>query len=317
MPLWANLHGGYVIGLALVAMFAAAQWWDRHETNGPSWRHVIAVGAAGFVLTGINPYTWHIWAYPFTYFYGENASMRLIDEWQSPDFHQLRNAPIAVMLVLAMVAGVNGRRFDAWRTLLMLALGAMALQSMRHAVLFGLAWPVIVGPALAERWEWWRREQIVTRGLPSMNWALLAGTTAAMVAVLFISPRGVPLRAAPTEGALGPPAEAAAVVEREYPGARMFNEYGWGGYLIYRLFPHNQVFIDGRADLHGALVTEYDNAIRGRGWEHLFARYGIELALLRPGVPLASQLRAAGWTVAYEDDRQVLLVAPKDAAPSR
>ena len=105
--LWANLHGGYVIGLALLAMFAAAQWWDGRgasERVGPSWKHVAIVLGVAFLVAGINPYTYKLWLYPFTYLTGGNASLAQLDEWQSPDFHQARNLP------LALLAGVGPRR---------------------------------------------------------------------------------------------------------------------------------------------------------------------------------------------------------------
>ena len=73
--LWANLHGGYVIGLVLIAMFGAAQWWDRSDTRGPSWRHVAIVGACAFLVAGVNPYTYKLWRYPLIVPGGSNPSL--------------------------------------------------------------------------------------------------------------------------------------------------------------------------------------------------------------------------------------------------
>ena len=161
--LWANLHGGYVIGLVLIAMFAAAQWWDRSDTRGPSWRHIAIVGACAFLVAGVNPYTYKLWEYPLTYLGGSNSSMVTVDEWQSPDFHELRNIPLALLIIIAMAFGANGRRFDAWRTLLIAVFGLMALQSMRHQPLFAIAWACALGPALLERWPWWGRRRSAAR----------------------------------------------------------------------------------------------------------------------------------------------------------
>src|SRR5262249_22978871 len=46
------------------------------------------------------------------------------------------------------------------------------------------------------------------------------------------------------------PVQAATVVEERKCPAPLFNEYGWGSFLIWRL-PFLPVSIDGRADLHG------------------------------------------------------------------
>jgi hypothetical protein len=309
MPLWANLHGGYVIGLALIAIFAVAQRVDG-RVPGATWRHACAVLAAGFVLTVLNPYTWRLWLYPLTYFMGENESLRRIDEWQSPDFHQIRSMPLAALLLLTIVTGVAGRRLDAWRTALLVVFGAMALQSMRHQTLFALAWAPCVAPALVERWAWWRREDVGSPGVPSFNYALLAGGAAALLMVVLVSPSGLPLRSAPVAGSMPFPEASAAYVAREHPGARIFNEYGWGGFLIERLYPTNQVYIDGRADLHGALVEEYQRVIRGDGWREAFARHGITVAIVPPSLPLVRELRGAGWTVGYANAHEAALISP-------
>ncbi len=41
------------------------------------------------------------------------------------------------------------------------------------------------------------------------------------------------------------------------PPQPIYNEYIWGGYLIWRLYPDYRVYIDGRADVYGdSLVNE-------------------------------------------------------------
>lgn len=309
MLVWANLHGGYVIGLTMLLLFAGAQWWDRKQATGPNWRHVLAVVAVSFALTGVNPYTWHVWLYPFTYFGGGNASLAQVDEWASPDFHQLRNAPLAVLLLTGLLFGANGRRFDAWRTSLMLLFGAMALQSMRHQPLFAIAWAAVIGPALLERWPGWGRTA-ERRNVASLNYGLLAAGVAALLTVILASPAGIPLRATPTGGAVPQPVAGAAFIEANYPQARVFNQYEWGGYLIDRWYPERRVFIDGRADLYGAMVVDYDRYVRGQNWQPAFERYGVTVALISPWLPLAASLKAAGWSAAYADADQVVLVAP-------
>lgn len=312
--LWANLHGGYVIGLALMAMLAAAQWWDRRTTAGPGWKHVALVLGAAFLAAGINPYTYKLWLYPLTYFTGGNASLAQLDEWQSPDFHQARNLPLAALLVAGLIAGANGRRFDAWRSLLVAAFGLMALQSMRHQPLYAIAWTAAAGPALLDRWPSWGRTPERRASPRMLNYGLLAAGVAALLTVVVSSPNGLPLRAAPTGGSMPYPVAGAAWIDAHQHGARIFNAYEWGGYVIDRLYPDERVFIDGRADLYGPLVVEYDGITRGEGWQEAFDRYGVDVVLLPPKLPIVEKLRAAGWTTGYEDGDQVALVRPGGAS---
>lgn len=315
LMLWANLHGGYVIGLVVLALFAGSQWWDRARTRGPHWAHAVVVAVAAFVATGINPYTYRIWLYPFTYFVGDNASLAAIDEWQSPNFHEMRNLPLWVLLTLGLVIGGSGKKFDIWRVSLLVVFGAMTMQSMRHQPLFAIVWSVAIGVSLVERWDWWKEARLTSLGTPFLNLAITAGGAAALVAVVFASPRGLPFRQPPTGGSMPYPAAGAAYVKAELPSVRVFNEYSWGGYLIDQLYPNNQVFIDGRADLHGALVVKYELIAQADGWRETFDSYGIEVAIIPPWFPLATALEDAGWRTAYRDGIEVVLVAPSRQPP--
>jgi hypothetical protein len=90
---------------------------------------------------------------------------------------------------------------------------------------------------------------------------------------------------------------------------RVFNAYGWGGYLIWKLYPQRRVFIDGRADVYGdALVERYLSAEGGeRGWHATLDEYDINAAMLAPDAPLASLLATdAGWRKVYEDKQAVI-----------
>ncbi|MDP9237486.1 MAG: hypothetical protein M3P30_08845 [Chloroflexota bacterium] len=310
MVLWANLHAGYVIGLVLLALLAVSQWWDRRTTAGPRWQHVALVLGIAFLATAINPATYRLWEYPLTYVRG-NPSLARVDEWQSPNFHQQRNAALALLLLSGMLIGANGRRFDAWRTLLMLAFGVMALQAMRHQPLFAIVWAAVVGPSLLERWPWWGKTAARRGGVSSINYALLAAGMASLLTVLLASPHGIPLWSAPTGGAIPQPVAGASYIDEHYQGARIFNQYEWGGYLIDRLYPRESIFIDGRADPYGSLVVEYGALVQGqRDWQATFDQYSVDVALLSPRLPIVKQLKQAGWSVGYEDADQIVLAKP-------
>jgi hypothetical protein len=313
MALWANLHGGYVIGLVLIALLACSQWWDRKSRVGPTWQHVSIVLALAFAATAINPNTYHVWTYPLSYLRNSNPNLQLVDEWQAPNFHEARNLPLAILIITAMIAGVNGRRFDVWRSSLLLVFGALALQSMRHQPLFAFVWAPCVGIALAERWSVMREpheDAPRSPGMPALNWALLAASVIAFAFVVASIPGHPTFGAASTSGISPQPAAGADYVEQHYPGARVFNEYIWGGYLIDRLYPQNKIFVDGRADPYGPLLSTYEDAIYARNWQTPFEQYHVDVALFPPNLPLAAALRDAGWTEAYEDKTQVLFVRP-------
>ena len=97
------------------------------------------------------------------------------------------------------------------------------------------------------------------------------------------------------------------------PNARVFAEYGWGGYVIYRLYDEGaRVFVDGRNDMYDEPILEAFVAIRNAepGWEAILERYGGVDAIL---VPPAAALARAGsasreWCVAHADEVATLLL---------
>jgi hypothetical protein len=90
----------------------------------------------------------------------------------------------------------------------------------------------------------------------------------------------------------------------------MYNRYGWGGYLIYQLYPDYRVYIDGRADVYGdAFFAEAMRVYDGAGdWTSSLDRYGIKTVLISPDAPLANLLRndRGKWTVVYEDNQAII-----------
>jgi hypothetical protein len=105
------------------------------------------------------------------------------------------------------------------------------------------------------------------------------------------------------------PVAAADVIAERYAGRRLFNDFDWGGFLIFRLHPATPVSIDGRTQVYGAeFLTDYSRAHFGLpGWERFFARCDPEIVLWPRQGALASLLRhRPGWRVAYEDDVAVL-----------
>ena len=102
------------------------------------------------------------------------------------------------------------------------------------------------------------------------------------------------------------------------PDANVLAEYGWGGYVIWRMHDSGgRVFVDGRNDMYSQQVLEDYSAIRAAnpGWETLVTRYGVTAILLPPDTTLTrGPALAAGWCQAYRDEVQVLYLRNCPAA---
>ena len=82
----------------------------------------------------------------------------------------------------------------------------------------------------------------------------------------------------------------------------LFNPYGWGGYLIWRL-PNMPVSIDGRANLYEATLADAANTVRGaKTWRQDADLRKAKTILLEQGGPLATVLRSdPHYRLLYED----------------
>lgn len=312
MALWVNLHAGYVIGLFLIALFFVGELLNR-LTRRPAadLRPLFLAGVASALAALINPNTYVAWLYPFSYAGSGNASMRFIAEWQSPDFHSYVFLPFAVAIALLMLAGSPGR-LDFTCSLLVLAFTLMSLQSVRHIVLFALTTAPILALRLEERnVSISRPVKAGSRLMPLVNLLLLVAVPALLLVVVLSSPVS---QVHATPSVKGYPAGGVAYLREHRPAGNLFNTYGWGGYLIYSLYPEYRVFIDGRADVYGdELMEEYAQVSHvGARWREVLDRYQVAIALVEKAAPEAVLLESQpDWRLVYEGEVEKVFLRAK------
>ena len=287
---WTNLHGGYALGLALVAIFAAEAVLTRRNAIPFATAAVLAV-AASFIdpgSLGLGAAAAHATSPP-----------RFIVEEAPPDILRPAGFVFALfgLVTLGLALARGGTLLDA---LLLVPLFWLGLSAQRHMPYFALAATPFIAGGLAELWWRWR---------PASRFALprpiVVGLGAGLVAMVAASVATAPF--APLETQY-PMAARAKLAETS---GNLLNEYDWGGYLIWRV-PERPVFIDGRLFVFlPDVLTEYEEMVFMRpGWRQQLDRHSIAQVLIRPDRPLAVALRELGWTVVSEDATALLLQRP-------
>jgi hypothetical protein len=105
------------------------------------------------------------------------------------------------------------------------------------------------------------------------------------------------------------PVQAVDWLNQHPQDGHMFNEFDWGGYLLLKMSPRQQVFMDGHTHIYGeALTREYETVtFLGNGWQEILSEYQIKWAIVRTGSPIARALEKEGWKIVYSDDTSAVL----------
>ena len=291
--LWANLHGGYAIGLAVILAFTVEATLLRRRDLAP---FAITLGAA-LLLSFVDPETFgvagaagHALAPP-----------RFISEEAPPDVLEPSGFIFAAFVLAALGAALlyGGGLLDA---LLLIPLLWLALTAQRHLGFFVFAATPFVAVGAARAYARVRAKRVPLRPLPAPVAAALA---VLLCAGALASAVGTP--SAPDEHAY----PTGAVAALKTGSGTLLNEYDWGGYLIYRV-PERKVFVDGRLfPFYPAVLLDYRDATELRPeWRDVLTKYDVREVLLVPARPLAVALREDGWKVRAEGPTFVLLAKP-------
>ncbi|HEX6655663.1 MAG TPA: hypothetical protein VF153_05565, partial [Candidatus Limnocylindria bacterium] len=310
LALWVNLHGGYIIGLAVLGLAAASEGALRlFGRPAAPWGPLVLIAVLSGAATFLSPHGLEAIRYPFSYLGSENAMMQYIAEWQSANFHERGPLIFAGSLLLAIFLGVGRRPLGPTEVLWTLVLALMALQSVRHIALYGVVATPLLGarlqaqlPSLRRPLAAWRRPSLLV-----VMWPLVA----LFVLRLVLTSGGwdrVQLGHEPSAATY--PVGAVEYLRTHDLEGNLFNAYHWGGYLIYELFPNRTVFIDGRTDVYAELVGRYQGvATLQPDWRRVLDDYQVGLVLVEKASPLAVVLGDDPlWQEAYRGDVEQLFV---------
>jgi hypothetical protein len=306
--LWANLHGSFTVGLALIAPFALEALWNsqgsaRRELAFQWFRFGVAALAAS-CITPYGPET--ILATVRVFHLG--AALSTITEWSPSDLSSFDGLSLWLLGGLGFVL-YSGLKLPLLRILVLLAIMHETLSHKRYADVLAFVGPLIIAKPLAQHFA--NAKFLVVQN-PSRSGRVALGPFA--VALVIVTALVVP-----TVHYAPPPAPRLAVEKiRELKADHVLNHYDLGGYLIYEGVP---TFIDGRAELYGAaFLTRYVRAISlsdVADFVRLLDEYKIDATLLAPSTQAVGLLdRLDGWERVYSDKLAVVHYRRTTANPS-
>ena len=297
---WANLHGGFTLGLALIVPFAIETVMQAPMSERRSlalaWLRFALASLAAACITPYGPESILV----TQRILGLGPALALINEWQPQDFGRLAAFELVLLAGIGL-ALLRGVALPPIRILVLLGLLHLALAHARNAELLGLIGPLILASPLCK---------ILGNDRPPMTFPTTLDPRVALatIAALLFAATGVLASSRPlAPDPANTPAAAIAALKQAHAGA-VFNDYEFGGFLI-----ANGVapFIDGRTELYGgAFLARQHRAVTLQNlpdFLEMLDQYGIDATLLSPGRPAVALLdRLPGWKRLSADDVAVV-----------
>ncbi len=343
--LWANLHGGYPLGIFVALCYSVGGWLEARrgaKTAVSSGHPPLWLPALLFLLAVADPWHFNERLAPFAFVTGSQeyqpigeSGTNLILEWRSP----FRAGPAEPWLpwlhLLATGAGlasfVAARRWPLPRLLFFLGMAVLGATAIRHLPGLALAAALVILGNLQDREREPRpgRRRRERHGIPR-RW--IYATACGLMAVTLLG-AAVALRVARPgfEGgqsgsfftvrpSIACPRAADFILDNDLPGP-IFNDFQMGAYLSYRLWPRHRLFIDSRV-LDPAVVVQYTRIVGSpESWRQAESRYGFQTVVLGNfsrtlRSPLGmTLLQDPRWRIAYVDPLAVILVKSGFSAP--
>ncbi len=332
--LWANLHGGFTAGLFLLLIWllvsiglrlavdrrpGLAGHLDEPVLTWPQIGHMGLVLLLAFCATFLNPYGWRLYGEIIASL-NDTFMIQTLDEWHPVSLE--KRAGLTYLLYLGLlglaVAGFY-RRVQPMRWAVLIVFLVLSLRHWRNVLFFLLfsvpLWADLLSAATA------RLSARLGLGVAGQKRWLLAGTLALAVGVVAL---GSDHLEHVVQSGLAPqeyftqteyPIEAVEWIKghRAQLGQRMYNDYGFGGFLLWWL-PGEKIFIDGRMPAFRIgdrwLFKDYLALANGNPPDlSVLEKYRVDWAIVSNGTPLDQELRKHfEWVEVYRDDKARILI---------
>jgi hypothetical protein len=332
--LWTNLHGGFFVVFLVLLCHLAHGVVNAAIERDPAARIGFLRGmkpwlltfAACLAVTFINPYGWQLHRHVVEYI-TDPYQLQHITEFQSMNFHApvvVYFEPLMVLTVVVALWDARHRRFAdvflalGWLHLALIAQRNLPLYAIAAAPLAarGIFAAILYAGQSSEVLASWvgRLARTFEGGSASFDETdrigrvhLAAALPLALVAMaLLLTPPATGVIDSRFTSTYDPKyyPEKAIPILLAPETHHIFAEDEWGDYLIYHLYPHKKVFIDGRSDFYGDEFGEryLDLMNVQHGWQKTLDRYSIDTIVIAPKFALTQTLKISrDWRVVYDD----------------
>jgi hypothetical protein len=340
MLLWTNVHGGFVLGFVLLGIYFLCAFLDlfRGQNEPPrvveKLRLLASVAALCFFASLVNPFGYKLHLHIYRYL-SNRWLMNHIDEFLSPNFHGLPQQCFAALLLITFVALAIAPNKPRVEDLLIIVFAAYSgLYASRNLPVSCLLLTVMVSPLLSSsvaqanvnpnvaprtRAVIWRCHMFAARmselelRFRGHLWPVVVVILGVVVCLHGGKVGDSRLMDAHFDGKRFPVEAVDFMVQHQIRQPIFAPDY-WGGYLIYRLYGGNKVFVDDRHDFYGDdFLKAYLMTIRlTPDWDAFLQAHQVGWVLVPSESSLANMLKESPpWNIEYQDKTAVLFERAK------
>jgi hypothetical protein len=307
---WVNTHGSFMVGLLAFGVYGVSGLfelrWGSLESMPWTAAQRLRLGSA-FLLSlsvvTITPYGMRLAGYPIDMAFFQRFAVAHVQEWEPMPFNQPFGKYFLALLAAFLLAQIVLR--PTWQLAELTLFFAGLFAACFHAR-FLLIFVPFSAPLFATILSRWMPPYEPGKDKYALNALLMA---AIVVGIIRFFPSRGQLE---SHIARHSPVDAVQYILRNPPPQPMYNNYGFGGYLIFALDGQNKVFIDGRAELYedAGVLRDYGR-IAGLASNALLLlkAYNVQSCLIARDEALNTLLAASSqWQKVYADDLSVLFV---------
>jgi len=326
--LWVNLHGAAIMGVFLVWAYIVGEFIDNRvrgdfkngfTIKGLKYKRLLYVGIILVISTGITPYGYEAILFPIKEF----KEMHFIYEWL-PSVHKdifLNLMPyFRLFLLISIVLFIfKGRLIPSAHIITFLCLLYLSLGSRRHVMLYAFA----VGPYITQylKFPAFKKpplylKKFFIKAVSVVLILYLALLSKDIFTGEYYTKKGIFLRFG--LGRMGYPDEAVDFLVNSGLDGNMFNDYGSGCFLMWRLYPHKKVFIDGRNTIYGTKFIQenyiaplinpalFEGLVKKYDINYVFLHYALSFGNLVDVIPYLYYSK--NWELVFFDDNVYIFV---------
>lgn len=314
MMTWANMHAGYIVGAAVIALYAVFEGFKFFSPalmpmQKNDYKILLTAGSIGLLASFVNPNTWHVFSENILFQYDHITYNNI--EFQSTVrifkmFHD-QSVIIYWLMLFLTAAGllINRKKADITEAALLAVTGYFSFTSIRYVAFFMIAALPVVAKIFSEG-----------KFIKPARALILAGSLFTGVFFTWDHISFGNLSSGKWIDEQKFPAAAADFILANNLRGNMYNYFNWGGYLIWRLAPERKVFIDGRT-LYSQIYQEsdlIDQADERRfgdapAWKAALEGHNIRYTITPASLPLVKALYTdRDWVPVFSSYNSVIFV---------